>query len=204
MPVSVAILPARDNTSGKLLPVYRFTVKQYHRMIEEGILTDNDRVELLQGWIVPKMAQSHPHAGTVTRITRRLTPVLPRRWLLRVQSAITLPESEPEPDLAIVRGPEEVYFRRHPRPLDIGLSIEVAGSSLLDDRRRKGEIYALARIPHYWVVNLVDRVVEVYSRPRAGKIAGYRSQRSYGIKESVPLILAGRVVRKIRVSELLP
>jgi Uma2 family endonuclease len=202
--VSVAILPIRDHIASKPLPVYRFTVKQYHRMIEAGILTNNDRVELLQGWIVPKMAQMPLHAGTITRITRRLAPLLPSEWLLRVQSAITLPQSEPEPDLAIARGPEEIYLRRHPGPRDIRLLIEVAGSSLLDDCRHKGEIYAAARIPHYWIVNLVDRVVEVYTRPRAGKAAGYRTQHVSGIKESISLILAGGEVRKIRVSDLLP
>ena len=202
--MSIAILPVRDPIAAEPLPVYRFSVKQYHRMIEAGILTDKDRVELLQGWIVPKMPQTPLHAGTITRITRRFAPLLPSEWPLRVQSAITLPESEPEPDLAIARGPEEIYFRRHPGPWDIGLLIEVAGSTLLDDRRRKGEIYAAARIPHYWIVNLVDRVVEAYTRPRAGKTTGYRTQQVYGIKESIPLILAGREVRKIRVSDLLP
>src|SRR5262249_43084979 len=136
-PVNVALLPVRDKVAANPPPVYRFSVEQYHRMIETGILTTNDRAELLQAWIAPKMPQNPPHAGTVTRIMRRLTPILSEEWLLRVQSAITLTGSEPEPDLAIVKGPEEVYFRRHPRPRDIGLLIEVADSSLLHDRHWK-------------------------------------------------------------------
>src|SRR5690242_8549294 len=111
-------------------PLYRFTVKQYQRMIETGVLTENDRVELLEGWIVDKMPHNPPHDGTINRINRRLLPLLPEGWLLRVQSAITLTRSEPEPDLAIVRGPEEIYFKRHPMPRDIALLIEVADTTL--------------------------------------------------------------------------
>jgi Uma2 family endonuclease len=197
-------LPLPDKVASAPAPVYRFTVKQYHRMIETGILTDNDRVELLQGWIVPKMPQNPPHAATVTRIMRRLMPQLPSEWLLRNQSAITLPQSEPEPDFAVVRGPEEIYFHRHPGPRDVGLLIEVADTTLLHDRRRKGPIYAAARIPYYWIINLVEGVVEVYTQPRAGKAAGYQSQRVSGIKESISLILGGRVATKIPVRDLLP
>src|SRR5438552_2158980 len=83
--------------------LYRFTVKQYQRMIEIGILTEDDRVELLEGCIVDKMPHNPPHDGTINRINRRLIPILPDGWLLRVQSAITLARSEPEPDLVIVQ-----------------------------------------------------------------------------------------------------
>jgi hypothetical protein len=202
--MSVAMLPVRDHVATTPPPVYRFTVHQYHRMIETGILTGNDRVELLEGWIVAKMPHNPPHDGTITRVMRRLMPVLPDEWLLRVQSAITLPRSEPEPDLAIVRGPEKTYFRRHPGPRDIALLIEVADSTLLYDRRSKGPIYAGARIPQYWILNLVETVLEVYTLPRAGRAAGYREQRTYGINESVPLVIDGCELEKIPVSELLP
>lgn len=201
MPVAPA--PPPDITRPSL-PSYQFTLRQYHRMIEAGILTGNDRVELLEGWIVAKMPHNPPHDGTVTRVTRRLMPILPDECLLRVQSAITLPHSEPEPDFAIVRGPEAVYFRRHPGPRDIALLIEVADSTLLDDRRWKGAIYAAARIPQYWIINLVEMVLEVYTQPRAGKAAAYRRQRSYGIGESVPLVISGRELANIPVNELLP
>jgi Putative restriction endonuclease len=202
--MSVAMLPVRDGVAVTPPRLYRFTVDQYHRMVETGILTGNDRVELLEGWIVSQMPHKPLHDGTVTRVTRRLTPLLPEEWLLRVQSAITLSRSEPEPDLAIVRGPEETYFRRHPGPRDIALLIEVADSSLLHDRRSKGAIYASARISQYWIINLVDTVLEVYSQPRAGRTSAYRGQKSYGIGESVPLVLDGRELARIPVNELLP
>jgi Uma2 family endonuclease len=184
--------------------MYRFTVKQYHRLIEAGILTADDRVELLDGRIINKMPRHPPHNGSIGRITRRLVRILPDEWLVRVQCAITLRHSEPDPDFAIVRGPDEVYFRRHPRRRDIGVLIEVADSTLLQDRREKGRLYAQARIPEFWIINLVEAQVEVYTQPRAGRSPGYRQRRDYGTDESVPLVLAGREVARIPVPELLP
>src|SRR5438128_3370052 len=95
-------------------PVRRFTVDEYHRMIQAGVLTENDRVELLEGWIVPKMPHNPPHDGTISLVLRRLCTSLPDDWIVRAQSAITLPDSETEPDLAVVRGPESRYLSRHP------------------------------------------------------------------------------------------
>src|SRR5262249_37118945 len=184
--------------------IYRFSVPQYHRLIETGILTDNDRVELLEGWIVEKMPHNPPHNISITRINRRLHRVLPDEWLLQVQGAITLRDSEPEPDFAIVRGPEKVYFHRKPVARDVALLIEVADSTLLLDRHDKGRLYAQARIPEYWIINLVDGQVEVYTQPKAGRSPVYRQRRDYGATESVPLILEGHTVAPIPVRELLP
>jgi hypothetical protein len=185
-------------------PTYRFSVKQYHRMIEAGILTGDDRVELLEGWIVQKMPHNPPHDSCITRINRRLICILSDDWLLRVQSAITLKDSEPEPDLAIVPGPEEIYFTRHPVVPDIATLIEVADSALEDDRSIKGRLYARARIGIYWIVNLVDRQIEVYTHPKAGKSPAYRQRQDYAIEQAVPLIIDGREIARISVSELLP
>jgi Uma2 family endonuclease len=184
--------------------VYRFSVAQYHRMAAEGILTTNDRVELLHGYIIEKMTQNAPHAGAIRRITRRLLPLLPDEWLLGVQGPVTLRDSEPEPDFSIIRGPEEAYANRNPGARDVAIIMEAADSSLLQDQREKGPMYAQARIPEYWIVNLVERRVEVYTQPRAGKSPGYRQQQNYRPEESVPLILAGREIARIPVRELLP
>src|SRR5687767_8041636 len=102
-------------------PVYRFTVDQYQRMIKAGILTEDDRVELLEGWIVPKVSHNPPHDGTIWLVQTAILPRLPTGWILRIQSAITTLDSEPEPDLAVVRGPGLRYFSTHPEPQDVGL-----------------------------------------------------------------------------------
>jgi Uma2 family endonuclease len=186
------------------MPVYRFTVEQYHRMIEREILTENDRVELLEGWITCKMPHNPPHDGTITRISRRLTRVLSDEWLIRVQCAITTRDSEPEPDLALVAGPEDIYFSRHPVPRDIVLLIEVADTTLEADRVEKGRLYARARIPVYWIVNLKERQIEVYTEPRGGKSPAYRQRKDYDREDSVPLPLSGHKMGEIPVRELLP
>lgn len=189
---------ARHVAAPARLP-YQFTVAQYQRMTEEGILTADDRVELLKGWIVEKMPQNPPHNSTIMRVNRRLLRVLPEKWVLQVQGPIALSDSQPEPDFAIVRGPEEIYAKRHPTPKDVGLIMEIADSSLLDDRRWKGSLYAQARIPLYWIVNLVDRKIEVYASPRAGT---YREMKSYGREESVPLVLNGQQIAALSVKDL--
>jgi Uma2 family endonuclease len=204
MMTAVATQPKSATAGAPALQAHRFTVRQYHRMIETGILTANDRVELLEGWIVDKMPHNPPHDGTVGRINRRLLRLLPDEWLLRVQSAITLGDSEPEPDLTVVRGPEETYFTRHPRPRDIGVLIEVADSTLLTDRRKKGSLYARFRIPIYWIVNINDECIEVYTQPIGGKSSRYRLRADYPSDQTAPLILGGAEVARIPVHDLLP
>jgi hypothetical protein len=184
-------------------PVYRFTVDQYHRMMEAGILTEDDRVELLEGWIVPKMPHKPPHDGTIWLTQTALLPCLPVGWILRVQSAITTPDSEPEPDLVIARGPGLQYFTRHPQPRDIGLVVEVSDTTLNEDRDGKGRLYARARLPVYWVINLPDTKVEVYTEPRAGKRPAYRRCEDYLVPQLLPLVLDGREVARLDLHEIL-
>jgi Uma2 family endonuclease len=202
--MSALVKQIKKPTQPRAMPLYRFTVAQYHRMTELGILTANDRVELLHGWILCKMPRNPPHDAAVTRINRRLLPILSDEWLLRVQCAITLRGSEPEPDFAIVRGPESTYVRRKPGPRDVALLLEVADSTLLPDRHGKGATYAQARIPEYWILNLVESRLEVYTQPRAGRSPGYRQQRIYNADEAVPLVLGGYEIARIPVIDLLP
>ena len=184
--------------------VHRFTVEQYHQMIETGILKEDDQVELLNGWIVEKMPPNPPHSQAVRRLTRRLTSVLGDEWVISVQDPATMTQSEPQPDLLVAHGPEDRYGDRHPGPQDIVLVVEVADSSLPDDRTTKLSIYALARIPVYWIVNLSNRCVEVYTRPRGGKSPTYRNRQDYGPADSVPVVLARKNVGSIPVREILP
>jgi Uma2 family endonuclease len=184
-------------------PVYRFTVKQYDRMIEAGILTTNDRVELLEGWLVPRMPHNPPHDGTVWLVQTALLPRLPEEWILRVQSAITTPDSEPEPDVTVARGPGLRYFASHPRPGDIGLVVEVSDTTLLYDRDEKGRVYARARIPVYWIVNLPESRVEVYTDPRAGRRPAYRQRVDYVPPRPLPLVLGGQEVARLDLHDIL-
>jgi len=183
--------------------LYRFTTQEYHRLLEAGVL-DEDRVELLDGWLVFKMTHKPPHDGTVLLVQTELLPRLPPDWVLRVQSAISLPQSEPEPDLVVARGPARRYLRAHPRPGDIGLIVEVSETTLTIDRETKGRLYARSRIPVYWIVNLVEDQIEVYTQPRAGKNPGYRVRQDYARTQSVPLLVAGQHLASLPVPSLLP
>jgi Putative restriction endonuclease len=186
-------------------PVRRFTLDEYHQMIQKGILQEDDPVELLDGWIVLKMPRNPRHDVTVNKVADVLMPILPSGWQIRIQSAITIDSSEPEPDGAIVPGPPERYLSHHPRPQDIAVLIEVADSSLDHDREKKGKIYSRSRIPTYWIVNLVDDQVEVYSRPSGPNPSpAYGEKIDYGVSDSIPLILSGKEVAQVPVKSLLP
>jgi Uma2 family endonuclease len=173
-------------------------------MIEAGILTSADRVELIEGIIVRKMTQYPPHAVAIDYTLDALRPLLPAGWRLREQKPIKLNDSEPEPDLVIVRGPLQCYETRHPGPRDIAVIIEVADTSLENDRQAKGRTYARARIPVYWIINLSERQVELYSEPKSGRSPSYRRRAAYEAGAKVPLRIEGIDVGEVLVSELLP
>lgn len=180
---------------------YQFSVEQYHRMVASGILTEDDRVELLKGWIIKKMSHNPPHESSITRINRYLIPVLPLEWVLRVQASLTLADSEPEPDFAIAQGPDEKYSKRHPVARDIALLIEVADSSLLKDRRDKGLLYAQNQIPEYWIINLAKKKGGSLYEVGEDRL---RDKREYAKDELVPLVLGNREIASIPVKNLLP
>jgi Uma2 family endonuclease len=186
------------------LPVYRFSVEQYHRMIEAGVLRSGDPLELLEGWIVPKMVRNPPHDSTLTRLNRLLNRTLSDDWVVRIQCAVTTRGSEPEPDVAVARGPQDRYDRRHPGPADLGLVIEVADATLDRDRGIKLRVYARARIVLYWIVNLQDFQIEVYTEPRRGRTPHFRQRQDYSPTDDVPLVLAGQDFGTIPVRELMP
>lgn len=186
-------------------PVARFTVDEYHQLIQMGVLTEDDPVELLEGWIVPKMPRNPPHDNAIELAQEALGGLLPQGWRLRIQSAVTLPDSEPEPEVAVVRGPVRNYASRHPHPADVALLIEVADTTLTRDRQDKCRMYARATIVWYWIINLVDRQVEAYSDPTGpGAVPAYRQRQDYGVNDAVPLVIEGREVGRIGVTDLLP
>jgi Uma2 family endonuclease len=202
--MATVTVPAQKEAPRGPRPTHCFTVQQYERLAETGVLTANDRVELLEGLIVDKVTQNPPHNAAIDLGRSVLQGLLPPGWIIREQKAVRLIDSEPEPDLAVVRGPVKRYARRHPRPTDIAQAVEVADTSLADDRNRKGRIYARARIPVYWIINLVEAKVEVYTQPRGGRVPAYRERRDYGRDDVIPLIIAGQEVGVVAVRDLLP
>jgi Uma2 family endonuclease len=181
-----------------------FTVGEYHRLTEIGVLTEDDPVELLEGWIVFKMPHNPRHDNTVYRLQDRLVKLLPPDWLVRVQSAMTTADSEPEPDIAVAAGPVTRYDTRHPGPEDVTLVVEVADTSLGRDRQDKLRLYARAGVQVYWIVNLVDLRVEVYTDPSGtSAFPAYRSRTDYTSGQSISLQLAGAVIQ-LAVAEFLP
>jgi Uma2 family endonuclease len=146
------------------LPVGLYTAEHYFRLVDEGVLEPDDRVELLEGVVVAMAPQNTPHAAGVTRLTKALMKAVGARAVVRIQlSFIASPYSVPEPDAAVVPGRVEDYDHAHPRTAL--LIVEVADSSLKQDRLTKAMIYAAAGIPQYWIVNVVDQQVEVHRDP---------------------------------------
>jgi Uma2 family endonuclease len=186
-------------------PLWRWTVDQYHAMIRAGVLTEDDPVELLDGWVVEKMPKNPAHCSSAGVVRDALSSVLPSGWFVRVQDPVTLATSEPEPDVAVVRGEPRTYAERHPGPEDTALVVEVADSNLRFDRVFKKWMYADAGIAAYWIVNLVQNRVEVHTKPSgSGEQADYLEQRGYSQDEEIPLMIEGREVGRIRVRDLLP
>ncbi len=183
----------------------KFTLDEYHKMIQTGLLMSGEPYELLEGNLVRKMSHGSPHDSAIQALFKRILRALPIGWDVRCQLATTLPTgSEPEPDLAVVRGDENTYWNRHPNPADIGLLIEVSDSSLLIDCHDKGSIYAREAIPIYWVVNVVDRIIEVYTQPNGeGETAAYAKREDYAVGTSVPLVLDGNAVGTIAVADVM-
>jgi Uma2 family endonuclease len=185
-------------------PVRRFTVAEYRAMGVAGILTEDDNVELLDGWIVPKMNHNPRHDATIQLVDDAIRLRLAEGWTIRIQSAITTDESEPEPDLAVVQGPLRTYVDHHPGRHDIAMVVEVADSSLARDRA-KGQIYAQAGIAVYWIVSLNDQCIEVYTEPTGpDSDPQYRRREDFHPGDVVPLIIAGTNVGTIEVRDLLP
>jgi Uma2 family endonuclease len=185
-----------------LPPVRRITVDEYERIIEAGALDDPGRVELIDGSMVNKMGKKAEHSYATMQSTKALAARLPANWSARQEQPVRIPDyDEPEPDVSIVRGSDVDYEHRIPTAADVALLVEVSDTTLRSDRAKRLPIYARKKIPVCWIVNLVDRQVEVYSRP--GK-SGYRSHRIFASGEQVPVTIGGQELPPIPVDSLLP
>jgi Uma2 family endonuclease len=174
-------------------------------MVRRGILTDDDPVELLQGLLVTKMPKNPPHRIATGLLREALRSLCPPGWYVDSQEPITTNDSEPEPDVAVIRGETKDYSDRHPGPGDVALVAEVADATLERDRTVKKSAYGRAGIAVYWIVNLVDRRIEVYSEPAGpDSPVGYRQHRQYGVADEVPVVIAGQPVGGFHVQAILP
>ncbi|MFN6500160.1 MAG: Uma2 family endonuclease [Nostoc sp. DedQUE01] len=168
----------------------RFTIAEYHRLAELGFFKVNDRVELINGEIIQMAAKATSHSVCSTRLYRELFKLVVEQAILRGQEPIIIgDDSEPEPDLVIVRNRPDDYLEAHPSPSDVLLVIEISNSTLKYDQDVKLSLYAEAGISDYWIFNLVDNYLECYSEPYQdlqGKF-GYRRKFIYLPNESVHL-----------------
>jgi Uma2 family endonuclease len=149
-----------------LMAITKYSVDDYEEMIRLGVITERDRVELIWGEIVAKMAIEPRHSTCVKGLSQLLTVRVAGRAVVGVQNPIRLPDSEPEPDISLVRPPKERYLTRNSEPADIFLVVEVADSSLEDDRNFMLRLYAESRIQEFGIANLRDDCLEVYRGPQ--------------------------------------
>ena len=203
--MSTAILTLPPRAVYTTEPVYRFTVEQWHDMIARGTLTADDPVELIEGVPVFKMPKNEPHIAAGRRLRRTIGGVLPNGFFFDGEQPIALPDGEPEPDGMIVRGQIEDFDGVKVGPADVTLVVEISDSTLDRDRGPKLRSYARAAIVCYWILNLVDRQLEVYTDPDpAADVPRFRGAAVYRPGEAVPLSVAGRSVGPVRVDDLLP
>jgi Uma2 family endonuclease len=189
-------------------PIWRLSVAQYHEMINAGILDEDDPVELLEGWLIPKMPKNPPHRVTKRLAQNALAHILPPGWFVEDQEPVTTEDSEPEPDITIIRGAPRDYMERHPGPDDVPLVIEVSDSTLSRDRNLKKRIYPRAGIPVYWIINLVENRIEVYTGPIRGageaEDPDYERRQDYSIDDEIPVVINGREIGRLAARELMP
>jgi Uma2 family endonuclease len=188
------------------------TTDQYHAMIGKGLFRDGDPIELIEGLLIykdrSKIGERSPmhypdHATGVSNLLPLNKLLEPLGCHLQSQLPVTIPQhDEPEPDGAVVRGKIKDYARRHPSPADVLAVIEVSSSSLDFDRTTKGQIYARAGIPVYWILNLVDRQVEVFEEPDSAE-GRYRKQIDFGSGSILRLAIDDTII-DVAANELLP
>jgi Uma2 family endonuclease len=197
--------PMTDDAGLPLESLYRLTVEQYHALAREGILTDDDPVELLEGLLVCKMTKYRPHTLATGLLRDALAVIVAPECYVDAQEPGTTSDSEPEPDLLVVRGTRRDYRDRQPGPDEVVMVVEVADTTLRRDRGVKKRIYAAAGLSIYWIVNLKERQIEVYTGPtRRTKRPTYAQRRDYRPEETIPVVIDNTEVGQIHVQEVLP
>ncbi|OIN58702.1 hypothetical protein BLX24_14180 [Arsenicibacter rosenii] len=177
-----------------------FTVDAYHRMAETGILSENDRVELIKGELINMSPIGVRHAACVNKLTYLLGQFIGQKAIISVQNPIRLNRySEPEPDIMLLRPRSDFYANAHPTANDVLLLIEVSETTLTYDRTTKLPLYAQADIPEVWIVNLAENQLEVYQTPTE---ATYQHRRFLSLTETVSI--AQLSIPELAVRDIIP
>ena len=177
------------------LPRHRFTVAEFARMMEMAVLDTEERVELVWGEVVKMSPINIAHTSTLKRLIHLLSTVLAGRMILSVQDPIQLfDDSLPQPDIAVLKVQDDFYSHRNPNPDDVLLLIEVSDTSLPYDRKVKSLLYGSAGIIDYWIVNLVNRQIEVHRDPQPD---GYRMTIRYTAGESLSCLAFPDIALKV-------
>jgi len=203
-PASIPAAPAPVTVSPLLVPrLSRLTVAEYDRMTEVGAFASGEDLELIEGLLVTKRVRDNPHIVACKLGLEALQRIAPQGWHVAKEDPIVASRwSKPEPDLALIRGKTLDYVSRGITTHDAALVVEVADSSLPIDRDVKARLYAAGGVPVYWIVNLVDDLVEVYSDP--DPLQGYQTRRDHRRGDSIPVFADGRELGLAAVEELLP
>ena len=173
-PPTCAYIPTRPRPAQP--EPYKFDVHQYHALAEAGILTKEDRVELINGEIVVMSAIGTEHMATVDASSMFWVPAVDGRAIVRIRGSVRLDEwNEPQPDVTLLKPRDDFYWHRMPGPDDVLLIIEVANTSLRYDRQVKLALYARFGVPETWIANIQARTIEVYSNPVDGEYTERRN-----------------------------
>lgn len=186
---------------------YRIPIDLYERMAESGVFGDTSPIYLWKGQLVLPMTKGPSHEYALNTLLSLLVRLVPGGWHVRAGSPTRVPDdSEPEPDLTVLRGANRDYRTRTADAADVSLAVEVSDSSLRHDSGEKLEAYAAASIPCYWVVNIPEQRVDVYTRPTGPVGAGgprYEGRQRFEPGEDVPVVLDGREVGRVAAGDLL-
>jgi hypothetical protein len=185
--------------------LWRVSVERYHEMIETGLITKDDRLELIEGFLVEKMSIKPLHAFVTETVRETLAAVIPDGFFVSAQQPITTDDSEPEPDVLIIHGQRQDFLDHHPGPESVALLVEVADTTLYQDQTWKKRIYARASVSVYWLINLPERQIEVYTQPSGPtNNPAYRQLLTYREDDHIPLFLNETEIATWPVSDLLP
>lgn len=203
-PIAPAATPAR--VASPLDHPYHLSAERYYEMIALGALRKRDALYLWKGRLVAKMTKGRPHVVAQSKLTNRMVPLVPVGWHVEQDQPIAIGnDSAPEPDLTVIRGTEDDYRNAPPSARDIALIVEISDSSLAEDLGDVLQTYATERVPVYWVVNLPKRVIVVHEDPTGpAERPDYRVRQEYPAGTEIPVVIEGREIGRIAVSDILP